>query len=169
MSLSTVKNPVHADPQPSPSAVAAPEPPRLAWRVWPAVERPAAALGAIAIITIFSVLIGWSFQSSLWGLFSAAVLVLALNRFFLPSRFEIDAEGVRVRWPLQRQAIRWADVRRSVPDWRGVQLSTRAVPSRFDSRSSVHILFGRSSEAIRARVMDELRSARQNPAQGQTS
>lgn len=128
----------------------------LTWSAHPARERAAAtaiALGAVAALAVAAGVLGGGVG---WGLLAAAFLVLALNRFLLPSRFEIDDEGITARYPLRRQRARWTELRRVVHDRHGAFLSRRARPSRLDAFAGLHVLFGaervRVLEAIRARL-----------------
>ena len=75
-------------------------------------------------------------------------LVVALNRFFFPSRFRIDPEGITARFPFQTQRLRWAEIRRFVVDEHGGYLSTRSKLSRLDAYRGLHILFGRHRQAV---------------------
>ena len=115
--------------------------PVFQWRAHPANDRRASALAALAVILGLSAASYLSFGLP-WAAASLVVLVLALNRFFLPSQFVIDAEGITARYPLRRQRIRWANLRRFVHDKHGGYLSTRSRRSRFDAYSGMHVLFG---------------------------
>jgi hypothetical protein len=140
--------------------------PKFTWRAWPARERPGKALLASAIVLAFAALIAsWLILdgvspplSILAGAGALIVLFLALNRFFLVSRFEIDEKGVTAHHPLRGRArrIEWLEVRRFHQDAHGGYLSRRAVASRFDPWQGMHILWGmereRAVEAIRAHL-----------------
>ncbi|MFQ5653776.1 MAG: PH domain-containing protein, partial [Planctomycetota bacterium] len=82
----------------------------------------------------------------------AALLVLALNRFYFPSRFRIDDEGITARYTLRRQRCRWSEVRRFRHDERGAWLTPRSRPSRLDAYRGMHILFGRHREEVIERI-----------------
>ncbi len=138
----------------------------FAWIAWPARDHPGRTVVAGAIMVAFAALItSWCLRDGislplciLAGVGSLAVLFLALNRFFLVSRFEIDEEGLTARHPLRGRGrrIQWKDVRRFLHDRHGGYLSRRAVRSRFDSWQGVHILWGGDSQktidAIRAHL-----------------
>lgn len=129
----------------------------LTWHAHPAAERPGHAVLALVLIAAIALAVFLTTGGGVaWGLLSAVVLVLALNRFFMPSRFEIDEAGITARHPLRTQRLAWPNVRRFVHDERGGYLSTRARPSRLDASRGMHILFGSKREdviaAIRARL-----------------
>lgn len=126
------------------------------WRSHPARERVGPALGALAVIAAVAIAVQVGFQSAAWAIAAAVILVLALNRFFFPSVFTIDAQGITARYLLTRQRMQWADLRRFVCDARGGYLSTRAAPSRLDAYRGMHILFGERRSEIIERVKARL-------------
>ena len=128
----------------------------FSWHAHPAVERRGAALRAAGVILIFAATIAWSFQSAAWGIFSLVALVAALHRFFFPSRFTIDAEGITARYPLRTLHLDWSAVRRLVTDGRGAYLSTRRRRSWLDGYRGMHVLFGRDRAAVVARLKARL-------------
>jgi hypothetical protein len=127
--------------------------PSFSWSAHPARERRAHAAGSLFAIAALAVA-AWQFgQHPGWALIAVLVLILALNRFFFPSRFIVDGEGITAHYPMRRRRCRWQDLRRFVHDDRGGYLSTRALPSRLDAFRGLHVLFG----AERARVVAEIR------------
>ncbi|MCH2136881.1 MAG: hypothetical protein MK101_09915 [Phycisphaerales bacterium] len=121
----------------------------LQWTAHPLRQHRARGVLAIAVIIGCGLMVATSFKTPLTGLLVAggamAVLLLTLNRFFLPSRFAIDDEGISAAWPLKRQRLCWADLRRFAHDDEGGFLSTRANPTRWQLLRSVggmHVLFG---------------------------
>ena len=128
------------------------------WQAHPARERVGAATLAISLIGALAGAVGMSFQSPIWAAAALLVLLAALSRFFFPSRFMIDADGITARYLLRTQQIKWDDIRRFVQDDRGGYISTRAKRSWLDAYRGMHILFGTHREAvikrIRARLSD---------------
>lgn len=124
----------------------------LIWRAHPAKERVLRTVGASLVILLFGLLIFAGFQSPASGGLSVIVLVLALNRYFFPSRFEIDEEGITARYPLRRMRLLWKDLRRFVHDHHGGYLSTRSVASRLDAYQGMHILFDGHREQVVKRI-----------------
>jgi len=123
----------------------------LSWQAHPARERRVQAAGALGVIIAFCGLIYTAFGSVGWAVVSMAVLLASLSRFFFPSRFEIDEEGITARYPLRRMRLKWAVLRRFAHDRHGGYLSRRSRPSRFDAFQGMHILFGsRRDEVIAA-------------------
>lgn len=129
------------------TAVACP-PAEIAWQVHPARERWGAALTAGAVILGAAAAVALAAGGPGWGVAAAAVLTLSLNRFFFPSRFALNDEGIAAEYLLSRRLLRWTEVRRFVCDRRGGYLSTRQQPSRLDAYRGLHVLFGGQREEL---------------------
>lgn len=131
----------------------------LVWNAHPARERLGQAVGVGIVIVLLAGLAGVVGGSSLWGVGAALLLLLALNRYFFPSRFAIDHEGITAHYPLRRQRLEWSDMRRFVLDRNGGFLSRRRKPSWIDAHRGMHLLFGDHREdvvpEIRARIPGE--------------
>lgn len=108
------------------------------------------------LVLAFSIAIYISFDSYPWAGAALLILLLALNRFFFPSRFQINSQGITSRYLLKTQVLAWKDIRRFILDSHGGYLSTRAVPSRLDPYRGMHILFGQHREAVIKRIRARL-------------
>ena len=126
------------------------------WQAHPARERIGTAVLALSLIGAFAGVVLLSFQSVVWAVAACLVLLVALNRFFFPSRFVINADGITARYLLRTQQIRWDDIRRFVQDDRGGYISTRAKRSWLDAYRGMHILFGTNREAVIERILARL-------------
>ncbi len=124
----------------------------FSWCAHPARERTGPAVLGLAIVVAVAAAVWVAAGSVAWAVFSAVVLVFALNRFFFRSRFEIDADGITALFPLRKQRVRWADTRRFVVDDNGGYLSSRVKRSRLDAWQGLHVLFGRRREAVITRI-----------------
>ena len=141
--------------------------PLFTWRAHPARERKARAVAGAAIILIVGGVVFVMVRADgagigicgAWAALSVLILALALNRFFLPSQFAIDEEGITARFPLRRRRFRWADIRRFMHDQYGGYLSTRARRSRLDAYTGLHILFGSRDDEVIAQIRAHLTSA----------
>ena len=122
------------------------------WHAHPARAHPGRAVGTTIAIVVISGLIftlcffdGLSLAtSSIVGSAALAVLVIALNRFYFPSRFEFDDEKITAIHPLKRHDMQWNRVQRFLHDENGGYLSTRANRSRLDAFQGMHLLFEES-------------------------
>jgi len=122
------------------------------WKAHPARQRGRMCCIAIAILLAVAAAVFLSF-GALWSGFSLLILVVALNRFFLPSTFVIDAQGITARYPLRHQRLNWNELRRFVLDRNGGYLSRRSRPSRLDAHAGMHVLFG----SDRSRAIEQIR------------
>jgi hypothetical protein len=122
----------------------------MTWTAHPARDQRGKAVAAIVVMVAMAWLVhGWVGVPG-WGTFAALasflVLLLALNRFFLPTTFSIDKEGITARYPLRQQRLSWGEVRRFLCDQYGGYLSRRQIRSRMDGFSGMHITFGDHQE-----------------------
>lgn len=132
----------------------------LTWSAHPARERIRSSLLAAAVILSVSLIIYISFRSVGWSLLSFTLLIASLNRFFFPSRYTIDPEGITARYPLRSLRYSWKHIRRFQHDRNGGYLSTRRSPSRFDAYRGMHILFGDEPEVVIRRIRENIRGER---------
>ena len=146
------------------------------WRAHPARERPGqAALGLALILAVAgSMLLGFRHgalavslgESVALAIASAIVLLATQNRFFLPSSFAVDDEGITARYPLRSQRMKWSDLRRFVHDQNGGYLSTRGVRSRLDAYTGMHILFGTQRTVVIDNIRAHMQAAKPAISQG---
>lgn len=126
----------------------------LTWTAHPARERVGAGVVALLTIAAFALVVylacGWlgPIERRVVGVVAGLVLVASLHRFFFPSRFEIDADGITARYLLRTQRFPWSRLRRFTHDQRGGYLSSRGRASRFDAYRGLHILFGDQRERV---------------------
>jgi hypothetical protein len=129
----------------------------LEWRAHPAAQRPVKTVLAAGIILIVAGFVYVTTASIGMAVLGIVLLTAALNRFFCPSRFTIDDEGITAEYPLRKLRHRWSELQRFVWDEHGGYLSTRAVGSRLDAYRGMHLLFDEPNreqiiETIRARM-----------------
>ena len=116
-----------------------------------------AAVLALTAIAGLACLTAGLMQDIAWGIAAAGGLFVALRRFFLPSTYSIDGEGIAVQCAWSRHTCRWCDVRRFLQDRHGGYLSTRARGSAADAFRGVHLLYGDNRDAVVARIEQFLR------------
>lgn len=131
-----------------------PPAPLLTWRVHPAAQRPQAAFGAVVVIILFSVAAAVGFGHSAWGVLSAVVLILSLNRFFMPSSFAIDDSGIAAQFPLSSRRMEWRALRRFEPGQHEMVLSMNLRRTWLNARRELRIPLG----SEKTRVLDLVRS-----------
>ena len=129
------------------------------WVAWPAAERKGRTTVLVGVILILAAIVSFVGGDWVWGFTGAVLLILSLNRWFLPSTFRVSAERLEVGYPLARRSIVWSDVRRVAVDSRGGWISRRARASRFDLRSGLDMYWGRQPEQNIAAVIEAVRGA----------
>lgn len=127
------------------------------WRAHPARERLGAAVAASVIIFTIATTIYISFQSFTWSILALFVLLFALNRFYFPSRFVINREGISAHYPFKRQRYCWKDIHRFVDDKYGGYFSTSKRSSRMDAYRGMNILFGQQREDVIKLIREHIR------------
>ncbi|MDY7110180.1 MAG: hypothetical protein SYC29_16235 [Planctomycetota bacterium] len=128
----------------------------FSWQAHPLRERAGRAVAGVLVVAALAVVAGQLMQSAWWSMFTIAFLLLALNRFFFPSRFVIDAEGITASYPVRRLRLRWDELRRFAHGRSAAFLSTRARPSWWDGRRGMLVLFGAEREAVIDRIRAHL-------------
>lgn len=132
--------------------------PTLRWQAFPAGQRRGRAALALLIVASVGALVylllhvegiaPW--QNLIWSALAALLLFLSLHRFFFPSRYQIDNEGITYEHLWSRRRYRWDQVHRFYLDERGGFLMTTAYRPRLRPLQGVHLLFdGAREEAVR--------------------
>ena len=96
----------------------------------------------------------WASGGQAWGFLAAPVLLVSLNRFFMPTRYEMDQAGITARYPFKTCRREWQDVERWAVDAHGaILLPKTSGPKRPQRDRGMQILFGTQ----RTEVLDRLR------------
>lgn len=92
-------------------------------------------------IVVAALALGYWTRSLLWGAFSAGVLFLSLETFFLPSRYEAGASELVVRKAFSTGRTPWASFRRVYEDRHGLTLSPYRRRTFIEPYRSMRLLF----------------------------
>lgn len=107
----------------------------------------------MAIISIIAVGLGYWTETLLWGLFGGLLLLLSLEGFYLPTKYEFRASGFTAVKLFSRSARDWNAWRRVYEDRFGLTLSPYRGRRWLEPYRSVRLLFdGGDRDAIRAWV-----------------
>ena len=80
----------------------------LSWRDWPARRQPARALAAAGLVLGA---VGVVATVDRWlALLAAFLLLTATGEVLLPTRYEVDDEGVRLHGLLRARRLRWVQL-----------------------------------------------------------
>ena len=115
---------------------------------------------AIGSVIASAILCGYFMDSPGFGLLGGTVLFLSLGRFFFPTRYKLDHNGIGVKTITTNVTYKWSRYRTVYPDRNGALLSPFMGPSRLESFRGLYITFTdnreRIMEFIKARLKSEL-------------
>lgn len=95
-----------------------------------------------------------------WALISAALLLLGVHDYLLPTTFAFDAEGVSSRSPIFRRRKPWSALKSFQSDPNGVLLSPLPSQSRLEAYRGLYVRFAGNRHAVLAVVRDRLPPSR---------
>ncbi len=125
----------------------------MAWAAQPVRRQPVRGVLVGAGIVVAGVLLGLWMRSMVWGLFALGLLFISLEAFFLPTRYELGAEGVRIRRGFSDGRHAWKEYRRVYADRHGLTLSPYRRRTVLEPYRSARLLYdGGDPEVIRAAV-----------------
>lgn len=124
------------------------------WQVHPARERGGTALLTAGFIALVAWLVIELMEQPAWGVFAVIVLGAGCNRFFLPTKYQLDEEGISARYPLRTVRYEWTELRRFLYDSTGGFLSPRVRRSLLDEYRGISLLFPEDAPNI----IQEIRS-----------
>ncbi len=96
-------------------------------------ESPVKSASLVIIIFGTSVVVGLSFQSIYFAFFSVVVLTVAMSRYFLPTHYAIDGQGIAILHMGVCRHHLWSQFRRVTRHCDGLFLSPFDRPNRLDS------------------------------------
>ena len=142
------------------------------WRSHPIVGEYPRSLLCPAIVLAICVGVYYSFESLGWALLSAGFFAVSLARYFLPTSYELNADGVRVSFFFTVKSIRWSSVRRVDGHRQGLHLSPFERPSLLDSFRGTFLRFRDNADEVVSFVESKVgtgcrvRTARQDDIRG---
>ena len=134
------------------------------WRACPAAERRGPALLAVIVILIMAALVYVllryggtntgisSTVSILCSLAAAAFLFLTLHRFFFPSRYTIDENGITCHHLFSDRHYRWEEIHQFRHDENGGYLMATPYRPRLAPMRGLHLLFNDHREEVIRRI-----------------
>ncbi|MHC4403075.1 MAG: hypothetical protein ACYTG0_25725 [Planctomycetota bacterium] len=104
-------SPANQSDRPEPPEPREPPPP-IQWRSWPLSENvPVAAMVVIGLLAV-GLGVGWMTGRMHLALLAAGAVAAGMWRFFLPTRFQLNADGVSQRTLGRNRRIPWKAIRR---------------------------------------------------------
>jgi len=121
------------------------------WTAHPAKQHVGRGVLGLVVISAAGFGVALLANHPLAGVMGGLLLVLSLQKFFFPSQYTLNEEGLTAKTLLNTKRLRWSDVRRFVFDADGGYFSTRARASWLDAYRGVHVMWGHQREqAVRA-------------------
>lgn len=112
----------------------------LSWIVHPAHAKPLRALLVVSLLAVVVVLVYFLLASPFWAVFAAALLLVSLRQFFLPTTFRLTDEAVVSRFLWFEKRKEWDYFRSYSRDRNGVLLSPFSGPSRLESFRGFYLI-----------------------------
>jgi hypothetical protein len=142
---------------------------RFSWTVHPARERPLTTLGISAMVLVVGGYVQVESGLLIVGIGAMLVLVLFWQRFFFPSSYSIDSEGLSESGVTGEKRLLWQDVRLAQIGTQAAWLSELPRRNWREGRRGIHVLFGKQRERVVAEMTRYLPREILNPAQIESS
>jgi hypothetical protein len=123
-------------------------PDAIEWVSHPAVRHPWRAVALAAIAVGASALVLWWTTVLLYALVSLVVLFGSTLSYFLPTRYRMDAEGIRISFMGTVRVFEWANVRGWTFYHDAMYVSTVPMKSGLSRYRGSLITFGEDREGV---------------------
>ena len=127
-----------------------PEP--LAWSVWPARDRPWAALVLVGSVGILGILIARGTGDRVLGVAAPLFVLGSLGSFLTRTEYRLTADTVESKTLGVARARPWGEMRRATVDRTGVFLSPFEKRTWLESYRGMRLLFGGNRDQVVAFV-----------------
>jgi len=132
----------------------------LSWTAHPARRRPRDVALVVAVVATTAGVVMLTFDSAWLALLAAAILLLSVSAFLLPTRYTLTDEGIEAARALVVRRRRFADLRRLDVGRDAALASPLARPSFLDRRRGIWIWFdGADRERVVALLRERIRQA----------
>ena len=111
-------------------------------------EKPAKSILLVVLIVASSAAAAFGFEHWFYGVFSLGALTVSLSRYFFPTRYVLDGEGVSSEHLGLKQRRSWAKFRRADEYREGIFLCPSVRPGRLDSFRGVFVRFDQNREEV---------------------
>ena len=113
-------------------------------------EKPAKSMLLVALIVASAAAAAFGFEHWFYGVFSLGALTVSLSRYFFPTRYALDGEGIGSEHLGLKQRRSWAEFRRVEEHRDGIFLCPSVRPGRLDSFRGVFLRFNQNrTEVVR--------------------
>ncbi len=120
----------------------------LNWVSHPFVRSTGKSVIAVSAVTVSIIFGAWYLESVIFGALAGLVMFGSLAKFFLPTRYTFDSEGITVKTTTQTYTRPWSMFRSFYADKNGVLLSPFIAPSRLENFRGLYVTFDNNSDAV---------------------
>lgn len=120
----------------------------IEWTIYPIKRNWKVSAGLIFLLVILCVAIYFSFDSFMFLLLSAVILICSLSPFFFPTKYILQDDHIMIRSLLRTFSKKWDFFKSYYPDKNGVLLSPFPSPSRLENFRGVYIKFDNNKTEV---------------------
>ena len=128
----------------------------LEWSVWPARERPWAAVVLLASLAVLGVLIAQGTGDRVLGLAAPLFILVSVGSFIAKTHYRLTSDSIEVRALGVARARPWGEMRRATVDRGGVFLSPFEKRNWLEAYRGVRLPFGGNRDQVVAFVESKL-------------
>ena len=129
----------------------------LSWSAHPLLEASRLKSASLVAVVLGVAAVAWiGFESAGYGVLTLGVLAGSLSRYFVPTRYRMDARGIETSHLGRHRRLPWSEVQAAYYDEDGVFLSPHPEPSRLDAFRGTYVRFGRHKKAVARLVRSHL-------------
>ena len=114
----------------------------LKWRAHPFRDEAPRSYAVAAALLALCAVMNLAFGGWLWTFLAACLLFGSLARWFLPTEYRLDSDGVEVRFLGRRVRRAWSSFRNLYPHSVGLHLSPFDRPSGLDPFRGLFLRYG---------------------------
>ncbi len=120
----------------------------LKWSTHPVKKR--ATISALVVLFLLVVWLVVYFTTTSLLLTGLAVVIMlsSLSSFFLPTRYELNQDEVRIYYLMGKREREWSAFRSFYVDKNGVLLSPFLKPSRLENFRGIYVRFDRNKDQV---------------------
>jgi hypothetical protein len=120
----------------------------LTWKVWPARNRPLAALILVASSIVLGVLVRRATGDTVLGIAAPIFVLGSLAAFLFPTEYRLTEEAIEVRSLGVTRSRPWSEMRRMTVDRTGVLLSPFEKRTWLEAYRGLRLLFGGNRDQV---------------------
>jgi hypothetical protein len=128
----------------------------LEWSVWPARERPWAAVVLLVALAVLGVLIAQGTGDRVLGLAAPVFILVSVGSFVAKTHYRLTSDSIEVRALGVARARPWGEMRRATVDRGGVFLSPFEKRNWLEAYRGVRLPFGGNRDQVVAFVETKL-------------